>query len=183
MRIQASLDLTGTPVDSTVIKGIAIFGHIFSNQYVAFQAATPHPLVLAVYPKSMTPGMFIKASQLLSIAANSKYPTDAAHFVSSFVNDPASVKVLGFERGVPASTAALAYLAPNFTSAQRTIVQFMNYVADSGVARPKVVLEPPAAGTIATLLQRVSVEIGNGKLSVADGARTFYAKAQQATQA
>lgn len=178
--IQAALDLTGTPTDSSVVKGIAIFSHIFSNQYVAFQAATPHPLILSVYPKSSAPGMYIKASQLLSIAADTEYPTDAANFISFFVNNPDAAKILGFERGVPASQAALAYLKPGFTATQQTIVNFMNYVINSGVSRPKVILEPPSAGAVATILQQISVKIGEGSLSVSDGAKAFYAQAQKA---
>ncbi len=181
--IQASLDLTGTPVDSSVIKGIAVFSHIFSNQYVAFQAATPHPLVLSAYPAGSTPGMYIKASQLLSIAANTKYQADAASFVSFLVTNPGAVKALGFERGVPASAAGLAYLKPDFTPAEQTIVNFMNYVATSGIAREKVVLEPPGAAHVATALLQAAQQIGAGSLSVSAGAQAFYTQAQKATQA
>ncbi|MDQ2714659.1 MAG: ABC transporter substrate-binding protein [Chloroflexota bacterium] len=180
--IQASLDLTGTPVDSSVIKGIAVFSHIFSNQYVAFQAATPHPLVLSAYPAGTTPGMYIKVSQLLSIAANTKYQEDAASFVSFLVTNPGAVKALGFERGVPASAAALAYLKPAFTPAQQTIVNFMDYVATSGVARTKVVLDPPGAAHVATSLLQVAQQVGSGSLSVSAGAQAFYTQAQKATQ-
>jgi multiple sugar transport system substrate-binding protein len=180
--VQASLDLTGTPVDSSVIKGVAVFSHIFSNQYVAFQAATPHQLVLSTYPAGTTPGMYIKASQLLSIAADTKYQADAAAFVSFLVTNPGAVKALGFERGVPASSAALAYLKPDFTPAQQTIVNFMNFVATSGVAREKVVLEPPGAAHVATALLQVAQQIGAGTLSVSAGAQAFYTQAQKATQ-
>lgn len=180
--IQASLDLTGTPTDSSVIKGIAVFSHIFSNQYVAFQAATSHPLVLSTYPAGSAPGMFIKASQLLSIAADTKYPTDAADFVSFLVTNPGAVKTLGFERGVPASAAALAYLKPSFTSTQQTIVDFMNYVINNGVARTKVVLDPPGAAQIATDLLQVAQKVATGDLSVSAGAQEFYAQAQKATR-
>lgn len=182
MAIQAKLDLTGTPTDSTVIKGIAVFSHLFSNQYVAYQAATSHALTLAVYPKATTPGMYIKVSQLLSIAANTRYQVDAANFVSFLVNNPGAVKALGFERGVPDSSSALAYLSPSFTTAERTIVNFMKVVADSGVVRPKVILEPPTAGNVATALQSTAIKIGKGTISVSDGAKEFYAAAQKIVQ-
>ncbi len=179
--IQASLDLTGTPVDSSVIKGIAVFSHIFSNQYVAFQAATTHPLVLSVYPAITTPGMYIKASQLLSIAADTPYPVDAADFVSFVVTNPDAVKALGFERGVPASAAGRAYLRPSFTPAELAIVNFMDSVANSGAVRPKIILDPPGAAQVASALLKVAGQVAIGSLSVSDGAQSFYAQALKAT--
>lgn len=180
--IQAKLDLTGTPADSSVIKGQAVFGHLFSNQYVAFQAATTHSLVLGAYPAGQVPGMYIKASQLLSIAASSRYPLDAAHFISFLVTNPGAVQALGFERGVPPSAAALAYLKPNLTQAQRTIVDFMNYVNANGIAREKVVLEPPGAARVATALSQMAQLVGTGVLAVSTAAQAFYAQAKQATR-
>jgi multiple sugar transport system substrate-binding protein len=179
--IQAKLDLTGTPTDSSVIKGKAVFSHLFTNQYEAFQAATPHPLALVAYPRGSTPGIYLKASQLLSIAANTKYPVQSVSFASFAVNDPGAVKALGLERGVPGSAAALALLQPQLTPTQQAIVTFMKQLANSGNTRVKEVLDPPGAGQIADILQQTALEVGYGKMSVADGAKAFYAGAQKAT--
>jgi multiple sugar transport system substrate-binding protein len=181
MSVQATLDLTGTPTDSSVIKGKTVFSHLFTNQYEAFQKATPHQLALSVFPKGSQPGVFLKASQLLSVAANTKHPVEAASFASFVINDAGAVKALGFERGVPGSAKALAVLQPQLTSTQQAIEAFMKQVTDSGNWRPKEVLDPPGAGQIADILQRVAVEIGQGKTSVSDGAKEFYAGAKKAT--
>jgi multiple sugar transport system substrate-binding protein len=182
MKVQQAMDLTGTPTDSSVIKGKAIFGHLFSNQYEAFQDATKNGLGLLAYPRGLVPGIYLKASQLLSIAANTKYPTQATTFASFAVNDPGAVKALGLERGVPGSAAALALLQPQFTPTQQTIVSFMSQLSSSGATRAKEVLDPPGAGQIATILQNTAVDIGLGKTSVADGAKAFYKGAQQAVK-
>lgn len=179
--IQAKLDLSGTPTDSSVIKGKAVFGHLFSNQLQAYQAATPHPLTLVEYPKGGTPGVYLKVSMLLSIAAATKYPDVAANFASFVVTDPGAVKALGIERGVPGSVASLAALKPLLTPTQQHIVDFMNLAAANGNTRVKEVLDPPGAGQIATILQRVALEIGSGKTSVSDGAKEFYLGARKAT--
>lgn len=176
------LDASGTPVDSSVMKGVAIFSHIFSNQFVAFQAATKHELALNVYPVGVTPGMYIKASQLLSIAANTPHLAEAASFVSFFVTDPGAVKVLGFERGLPASRDALAYLRPAFTPAQETIVNFINYITSNGFVRPKEILEPPGSPHVLDALTKIAQQISVGSLSVSAGAQSFYAQAKKATQ-
>ena len=179
--IQAKLDLSGTPTDSSVIKGKTVFSHLFSNQLEAFQAATSHPLALAEYPKGNIPGVYLKVSQLLSISATTKYPTQAASFASFAVTDPGAVKALGIERGVPGSVASLAVLKPRLTPTQQNIVDFMSLAAASGNTRVKEVLDPPGAGQIADILQRVALEIGSGKASVSDGAKEFYLGAQKAT--
>jgi multiple sugar transport system substrate-binding protein len=177
----AKLDLTGTPTDSSVIKGKAVFSHLFTNQYEAYQDATAHPLSLIAYPRGSTPGIYLKASQLLSIAANTKYPVQATSFASFAVNDPGAVKALGLERGVPGSASALALLQPQLTPTQQAIVTFMKQLANSGNTRVKEVLDPPGAGQIADILQQTALQIGSGKMSVADGAKAFYAGAQKAT--
>lgn len=179
--IQAKLDLTGTPTDSSVIKGKAVFSHLFTNQYEAFQTATSHPLSLVAFPRGSTPGIYLKASQLLSIAASTKYPLQSTTFASFAVNDPGAVKALGLERGVPGSAAALALLQPQLTPTQQAIVTFMKQLANSGNTRVKEVLDPPGAGQIADILQRIALQIGYGKMSVSDGAKAFYASAQKAT--
>jgi pectin-derived oligosaccharide transport system substrate-binding protein len=181
MGMQATMDLTGTPTDSTVIKGKAVFGHLFSNQYEAFQKATTHTLGLVSYPRENAPGLYLKASQLLSIFANTKYQIQSANFCSFVINDPGAVKALGFERGVPGSLQGLSVLKPQFTPTQQTIVAFMNHIASTGGARIKEVLDPPAAGHIADSLLHIGTDIGNGKISPSDGAKQFYTDAQKAT--
>jgi multiple sugar transport system substrate-binding protein len=181
MDIQATMDLTGTPNDSSVIKGKTVFSHLFSNQYEAFQRATPHLLGLVSYPKASTTGLYLKASLLLSISANSNYQIQAANFCSFIINNSGVVKALGLERGVPGSLQGLSVLKPQLTPIQQTIVTFMNHIANTGGARIKEVLDPPAAGQIADSLLRIGKDIGLGKTSASDGAKAFFTAAQKAT--
>ena len=182
MDIQSTLDLTGTPIDSSVIKGKAVFSHLFTNQYEAFHKATPYALALSVFPKGKVPGIYLKASQLLSISSTTNYPVDATSFVNFVTNDSGALETLGFERGVPGSMHGRTLLETHATPTQKAITAFMDLVASSGVSRPKEVLDPPAAGQIADILLRVSQEIGFGKTSILDGANEFYVAAQKATK-
>jgi multiple sugar transport system substrate-binding protein len=181
MNIQSTLDLTGTPTDSSVIKGKAVFSHLFTNQYEAFHKASPHTLALSVFPLGKVPGIYLKASQLLSISTVTKNSATSADFVNFVTNDPGALETLGFERGVPGAAHGRALLAPHATPAQKAITTFMDQIANTGAARQKEVLDPPAAGQIADILLRVSQEIGFGKISVSDGAKEFYTAAQKAT--
>nr|MBA2677936.1 hypothetical protein [Ktedonobacteraceae bacterium] len=83
--------------------------------------------------------------------------------------------------GVPGAAHGRALLAPHATAAQKAITTFMDLVANTGAARQKEILDPPAAGQIADLLLHTSQEIGSGKTSVSQGAQKFYSAAQKAT--
>jgi multiple sugar transport system substrate-binding protein len=180
MNIQAGLDVSGTPTDSSVVKGKAVFSILYSNQYEAWQKATTRPLGLTMIPTGASPGMYLKASMLLSISAKSKYQNEAASYINFIVNDNEGVKALGIERGVPGSTKARTILTDLFTPAQKEMMAYMNVVSKSQNTRPKEVLDPPGAGQIADILRRVSQAVGFGKLSVQEGAKNFFADAKKA---
>jgi multiple sugar transport system substrate-binding protein len=183
MNIQSALDVSGTPTDSSVIKGKAVFTSLWSNQITAWQAATQRPLGMAMLPTGSTAGMYLKASMLLSISASTKHPNEAASFTNFLINDPDGVKAITIERGVPGSKKAQTLLAPTLSAPAQVMLEYMSQVSQSSVARAKEVLDPPAAGQIADSLRRVGQAIGFGKVSVQDGAKSFYADAQKAVAA
>ncbi len=180
MDMQAKLDITGTS-DASVLKGKAVFSHFFSNQLEAYQAVTPHPLGLLTFPKGNNPGLFLRVSLFLSISARTKYPDQAASFISFLITDPGAIRALGIERGMPGSVAGLTLLKPRLNPTQQTAVNFMATVADSGDTRVKEVLDPPGAAQVGILLQTIALEVGFGKMSVSDGAKEFYRGAQKVT--
>ncbi|HLZ56592.1 MAG TPA: extracellular solute-binding protein [Ktedonosporobacter sp.] len=180
MNLQSSMDIKGTPVDSSVILKKAAFSPLWSNQLEAWQAATKSPLGFVMVPTADTPGEYLKASMLLSISAQTKHQAESAAFTNFLINDPDAVKALKIERGVPGSTKAKAALAPLLTPTQQSILSYMDQVSKSGVVRTKEVLDPPGAGPVADALLRTSQAIGFNKTSVSDGAKSFYADAQKA---
>lgn len=181
MNIQKSFDLTGTPSDSSLIKGKTVFVDFYSNGLEAFQAATQHfTLGMTPIPTGTNPGMYLKTSQMLSISATTKYPTECANFASFLINDAGGVKALGIERGVPGSIKARSLLTPHLNPIQQVIINYINLVSSSTLTRPKEVLDPPGAGQVANLLRKVSQDIGLGSLSISDGAKEFYTGAQKA---
>jgi multiple sugar transport system substrate-binding protein len=182
MNLQATLDVTGQPGDTSVIKGKAVFTHLFSNQFEAFQKAASRPLGIVSYPRGSTTGLYLKASMLLSIRASTEYQVQAANFCSFLLNNAGAVKALGVERGIPGSLQGLSVLKPQLTPTQQTIVGFMNHIASTNSARIKEVLDPPAAGQISSSLLSIGTDIGNGKISASDGAKQFYTDAQKATK-
>ena len=180
--IQHTLDITGSPDNSSLIKQKTVFFITYSNLFEAFQKATPHQLALAMLPvggNGTVPGMYLKASQLISIYSTTKYPLTSAQYINFIINNVDAIKALSIERGLPGSSKALAVLNPLLTKTEQDIAAYMDLVSKSGNTRSKDVLDPPGAGQIADLLRQVSFNISSGKVSVTAGAQAFYSQAKK----
>ena len=55
-------------------------------------------------------GVFSKISMLYAISANSKHPKEAAMLMNFLLNDPEGIEIIGTQRGIPSSKAALSQL-------------------------------------------------------------------------
>lgn len=180
LSIQKNLDVTGSPDNSSMIKGKTIFLLTYSNLLEAFQQATHHQLKITMPPTGATPGMYLKASQLLSIYSGTKYPLTAANYTNFIFNNVDAVKTLGIERGIPGSLAAQTLLAPLLAPVDQAILNYMGVVQASNNTRPKEVLDPPGAGDVADLLRTISYDIAGGT-SVSAGTQKFYQQAKKIT--
>lgn len=179
MNIQAALDVSGTPTDSSTIKGKTLCSPMWSNQFDAFQKAMPRKAGLSTQPLGATPALYLKSSMLMSIAADTKYISETASFINFIINDTEAIKVLEVERGVPGSAQAQALLKPQLTASQQAILTYMDAVSKGGVTRVKEVLDPPGAGQVADTLCKVSQDIGLGHTSIQDGSQSFYSQVQK----
>jgi multiple sugar transport system substrate-binding protein len=181
--IQKGLDVSGSPANASMIQKKSVFLDTYSNLLETFQAATSNRLGIMLPPVggegTTQPGMYLKASMLLSISSTTKYPLASANYVNFVNNNGDAVKALGIERGIPGSTKALTLLRPLLTPVEQTIADYMNTVRGSGNSRTKDVLDPPGAGPIADLLRTVSYTISAGSASVSAGAQTFYTQAKK----
>lgn len=73
----------------------------------------PSKLVLGPYPMlpgAKDSGLFFKPSQIFSIGNSAKNPEEAAKFINYMLNDPAGIKTMGLQRGIPLSKIAVATL-------------------------------------------------------------------------
>jgi multiple sugar transport system substrate-binding protein len=180
LSIQKNLDVTGSPDNSSMIKGKTIFLLTYSNLLEAFQKATPHQLKIIMPPTGTTPGMYLKASQLLSIYSGTKYPLTAANYTNFIMNNVDAVKALGIERGIPGSLSAQALLGPLLPPVDQGILSYMGTVQKSNNTRPKEILDPPGAGAVSDLLRTISYAIAGGT-PVSTGAQNFYKQAKKIT--
>jgi multiple sugar transport system substrate-binding protein len=181
LSVQKGLDVTGAPDNSTIVQGKTVFITTLSNLFDAYQTASKHQLSMIMPPTGKTPGMYLKASMLLSIYSGTKYPLTSANYANFILNNADAIKALSIERGIPGSAEAQTLLTPLLSSTDQAIIAYMNTVQRSSNARTKDVLDPPAAGDVSTLLRNTSYAISGGTASVSEGAQMFYAQATKLT--
>lgn len=170
---------TSGPATSPLVGGHAVFALPHSNEFEAYQALMKNKVHLAPIPLSPGPGLFFKPSQLMSISAQSPFASQAAQFIDFIINDPAGIKAIGIDRGIPGALKAQTLLHPSFTPAQLEEVTFTNDISHSTMIRVKEVLDPPAASQIATIFTNVATDVSFQRTKPANGAQTFFTQAQK----
>jgi multiple sugar transport system substrate-binding protein len=157
-------------------RAACAFNH--SNQYVGYQVLNKNPLGVTMYPQGAgpNPGHYLKPSMMWSIYARSKVAEPAVKFANFTVKDIEGAKLLGVERGVPASPKIREAVSAELDPMGKLVVDFISHVT------PKVGPIPPAppkgAGEIQTMLRRISEQVGFGRMSTADGGKQYVSEAQ-----
>jgi multiple sugar transport system substrate-binding protein len=180
---QAAAVNAGSIPTINVVKGEAVFSLTLSNLLDAYQAAMKHKVGIHATPTGGTgsqPGMYLKTSQLISVSSKTKYTDDSVAFVGFLINNPAGIKAIASERGVPGSASARTLLQPLLTPSQQVVVNYVDTISKGTDSRPKQVLDPAGAGAVEQALIRISQAVGFGKSTVAGGASDFYTQAQKA---
>jgi multiple sugar transport system substrate-binding protein len=109
-----------------------------------------------------------------SVASDSKSPEIAAKLANYTVVDPEGSKILGVERGVPASAAVRDLLSPTLDEVSRAVVDYIGKLGPYTAPLPPS--PPKGAGEVFTVLERVSQEVGFG-VSPEEGGKKFVAEA------
>lgn len=145
-----------------------------SNQLVGFQALNRRKLSIAMYPAGTSTtksGQYLKPSQLWSVAATTKSADAAVRLLSYFVADASAGKVLGVERGIPASKPVRDVIEPTLDELGRRGSAYIAFISDKVRDLPPP--PPRGAGEVLALMVRINETIGFGKASVADASKQF----------
>ncbi|MFE0757079.1 ABC transporter substrate-binding protein [Inquilinus sp. NPDC058860] len=149
-----------------------------SNQLVAHQVLSKTKLKMTMQPSGgpgAKPGQYLKPSMLFSIAARSQVAEEAVRVANFYVTDVEAGKVLGVERGVPASKTLREAVAPTLDELSRAMLDYVSFITDKVGDLPPS--PPKGAGEINFLLKRVNEQVGFDQASPADGAKQFVDEA------
>jgi pectin-derived oligosaccharide transport system substrate-binding protein len=169
----------GTPDASPLVKRQAAFTFTWSNFLGQYQILMKDKVGMMRFPQGGgKAGDYVKASQLFSISDSSKHSSDGADFISFFLHNSAAIKVLGVERGVPASAKAREIVKPTLKDYDAAQVDFFDKY--SSMTRAKTVLDPTGAGDVGTALTNATQAVALGKSSVNDAVDKFWSDATKA---
>ena len=155
----------GTSVESNaLVRGeSAMFSYIWSNQAKAVTTAAGKNYYMVAYPNETEKKMqYIKPSQFLSVTSDSKFPEQAALFISEFTNNIDMNKELKAERGVPIAAKVREALGAEYDpdSIDKQVFDYVGRMSEiaNSIWKP----EPSALSAINTLRQNMLVSILEG---------------------
>lgn len=67
---------------------------------------------------------YFKPGMYWSVSSQSRHPAEAAALIDFFLNDPEATKILGSERGLPASATNLELIKPDLTPEEKKAVAY-----------------------------------------------------------
>ena len=157
-------------------RAACAFNH--SNQYVGYQVLNKHELGLTMFPQGAgpNPGHYLKPSQMWSVYARSKVAEEAVKVANFTVKDPEATRILGVERGVPASPAVQKAVVADLDEMGKKVVDFIGFV--SSHVGPLPPTPPQGAGEIEDILRRVNEQVGFGRLTPTEGGKQLVADAK-----
>jgi multiple sugar transport system substrate-binding protein len=174
--------LEKTDIDTSVLTlGKAAITFQNSNQLVGFQVLNKHKLDIAMYPAGAPgtkSGQYLKPSQMMSIASTTKYPEQTAKLLSFFVADPDAGKILGEERGIPASTVVRTAIEPTLDALGKRMLDYISFISDKVTPLPPP--PPKAAGEVLAILLRTNETVAFKRATPADAGKQFIRDAADA---
>ncbi|KFL30326.1 ABC transporter ATP-binding protein [Devosia riboflavina] len=168
------------PLETTMlVSGKSALMPSNSNQLVGFQALVPDKLDMVGYPRlaaGVGGGHYRKPSMFFSVAGSSAAKEKAAEFLSFFISDPESAKILGVERGIPCLPETRDIVAPTLDEANQIALNFVANLGD--LLGPLPPPPPAAAGEIdLSLLRVIGQEVAFGARTPEDAGPYFVAEA------
>lgn len=162
---------------SPLALGYAATAVLHSNQFIGAQKLNKAKLSITAFPvlPDGKPGHYLKPSQMWSISSDAKAPELAAKLANFTVHDPDGVKILGVERGVPASPAMRELLGGSLDEISKQMVDYVG--ALDAYVGPLPPAPPKGAGEISFVLLRISQEVAFGT-TAEQGGEQFVTEAE-----
>jgi multiple sugar transport system substrate-binding protein len=147
-----------SPETLPIVNGYAVTDFVFSNQLEGCQKLVPFELTVTGAPvqEGGRPGQYLKPSQLFAISASSKNPETTARLINFLIAEPEGAKILGLDRGVPASPAIRDAIMADLSPPARKGVELVTAITP--LVGPLPPPPPRGAGEIRDVLIRISQE-------------------------
>jgi multiple sugar transport system substrate-binding protein len=121
------------------------------------------------------------SSLMLSASARTEHPKEVAQFINFMVHDPEVGKIMGYERGILATTEQYEAFKPT-DEVNKAIAQYEEDVAAAGVLG-KITPHPSGTDTVEAAFLRIAGDLNQGKTKVSDAVKQFFSEAESALAA
>lgn len=165
----------GTPETSVMTTGRAAMVFSHSNLLVGWQGVNKSRLGMSPFPRGERHGQYYKPSMMLSIAATTASPAEAAKLINFLATDPEAGSILQVERGVPPSARMRGAILAQLDDMAKAQVEFISLIADQVSPIPPP--PPKGAGENEQLIRRVYEKVSLGQSTVPAAATEFHAEA------
>ncbi|MCE0445047.1 extracellular solute-binding protein [Streptomyces tricolor] len=121
------------------------------------------------------------ASLMLSASSRTSHPKEVAQFIDFMVHDPRVGKIMGYDRGILASTEQYEAYRPTDT-VNKEIAQYEEDTAEAGVLGTITPTLPVPTPSRPPFL-RIGGDLGQGRAKVSDAVNQLFTEAEAAFQA
>ncbi|MGW6208179.1 ABC transporter substrate-binding protein [Streptomyces sp. NPDC055089] len=164
---------------SALAKGLSAGEFTWDNFSVRYSAEGKSSYSLAPIPTTdgKKTGQYL-GSLMLSGTARTKHPAEVATFISFMTHDPAVARIMGYDRGVPATTAQFEAFQPT-DAPSKAIGAYETEIAEAGVLEP-ITPHPAGADVVEAAFLRIAGDMSLGKASPEDSVKQFFSEAKTA---
>ncbi|MFD5746912.1 ABC transporter substrate-binding protein [Streptomyces sp. NPDC127033] len=117
-------------------------------------------------------------SLMLSGSRRTKHPKEVAQFIHFMVHDPEVAKIMGYDRGVPTTTAQYEAFQPT-DEVNQQIAAYEKQLVDTGVLEP-ITPHPAGADVAESAFLRIAEELALDKRSVDSAVKQFFTESKTA---
>ncbi|MPY61579.1 ABC transporter substrate-binding protein [Streptomyces spongiae] len=117
-------------------------------------------------------------SLMLSASKRTQHPKEVAQFIDFMVHEPEVAKIMGYDRGVPATQAQYDAFKPT-DEVNKSIAAYEESLVEAGVLEP-ITPHPNGADICESAFLRIGEELGLGKRSVDEAVKQFFTESKTA---
>lgn len=167
---------------SSLAAGHAASEFTWDNFTVRYSAEGDSEYGLAPIPTTdgKNTGQYL-GSLMLSASARTKHPKEVAQFIDFMVHDPQVGKIMGYDRGILATTEQFDAYQPS-DEVGKEIAQYEQDTAKAGVLG-EITPHPSGADTGEAAFLRIAGDMATGKTKVPDAVKQFFSESEAAFQA
>ncbi|MER6012647.1 ABC transporter substrate-binding protein [Streptomyces bluensis] len=164
---------------SAVAAEIAAGEFTWDNFTVRYTAEGKSEYGLAPIPTTdgKKTGQYL-GSLMLSASRRTQHPKEVAQFIDFMVHDPEVAKIMGYDRGVPATQAQYDAFKPT-DEVNKAIAAYEESLVAAGVLEP-ITPHPNGADICEAAFLRIAEELALGKRSVDDAVKQFFTESKTA---